>query len=308
MKRYPAKKKRDKRRNRKSIDILLFLLLAVFILSAVLFGIAAVYQYRHQAEPVIATPLFTDGDVQKMEEEQTEYEHTYYEIIKEDMDLLYQYKERNDETIGIITIRDTILHHPLMQSPTRGESFYLTHDLDRNHNFHGIPFLTLNSDLSRESGNNIIYGHNIIWTEPKDVFCDLVNYEDLDYYKSHPVIEIVTNEGTAKYIIFSYAIMDTADSDNFVYWEDVEWEDDASFNEYMSKMQERNWLNVDVPYNRYDAFITISTCSKELAHSGTNRMVIMARRLEVGEDYYKYIEGASMNPDPLLPRKLRGEK
>ena len=240
-----------------------------------------------------------------MEEGQTEYEHTYYEIVREDLNLLKQYQARNDETVGIITIRDSILRHPLMQSPERGESFYLNHDLDRNHNFHGIPFLTLKSDIARTEGNNIIYGHNIIWTEPQDVFCDLCNYESLDYYKSHPIIEIVTNQGTAKYLIFSYAIMDTSDTDYFVYWEDTSWEDDTSFNSYMEQMEARNWLNVGVPYNRFDAFVTISTCSKELAHSGTNRMVVMAKRLEVGEEYLQYVENASIRDNPLLPEKLR---
>ena len=295
-----------KGRRKLNKDNILKLFVVVLLLAAGLFVGLAVYKYFHG--PVVEVepkPLFTEEDKVAMEESQTVYEHKYYEIVQEDLNLLRQYQEKNDETVGIITIRDSILHHPLMQSPERGESFYLYHDLDRNHNFHGIPFLTLKSDIARESGNNIIYGHNIIWTEPQDVFVDLVNYEDIEYYKTHPIIEIVTNQGTAKYLIFSYAIMDTADSDNFVYWEDVEWADDASFNEYMDKMQQRNWLNVDVPVNRYDAFITISTCSKELAHSGTNRMVVMAKRLEVGEDYMKYVNGATMKSDPLLPRKLR---
>lgn len=297
--------RRKKMHRKQHIDRLLGVLVVLLLCIAAGFGAMAVYRYFHPNVEGETIPLFTLSDAEKMVEEQTVYEHSYYEIIPEDMELLRQYQAMNEDTVGVITIRDSILRHPLMQSPARGESFYLSHDLEHNHNFHGVPFLTLASDIARESGNNIIYGHNIIWTEPQDVFCDLCNYEELDYYKTHPVIEIVTNQGTAKYIIFSYAIMDTADSDNFVYWNDVYWEDDTSFNEYMSKMQERNWLDVDVPYNRYDAFITISTCSKELAHSGTNRMVVMARRLEVGEDYRKYVNGAMMNPNPLLPRKLR---
>ena len=73
----------------------------------------------------------------------------------------------------------------------------------------------------------------------------------------------------------------------------------------MEQMEARNWLNVGVPYNRFDAFVTISTCSKELAHSGTNRMVVMAKRLEVGEEYLQYVENASIRDNPLLPEKLR---
>ena len=250
-------------------------------------------------------PVFTTEDRERMEYKQTPYEQRYYEIRDDDMNLFYTYREMNDEVVGVITIPGTTLHHPLMQSPKRGESFYLSHDLSLNHNFHGVPFLTLNSDLSGEEGNNIIYGHNIIHTEPKDVFCDLVGYEDIAYYKAHPVIEIVTDKGTAKYLIFVYAIMDISDADSFVYWEDTVFDDERAFDEYMSKMQERNWLSVDMPYTRYDAFVTISTCSLELAHSGTNRMVVMARRIPVDEDYKRYVNAAKMSENPLLPQKLR---
>ena len=278
-----------------------FILAAVFIYSLLKYQPAQTYTITRE----IAIPT---EEVSELIEEQTPVERKFYEINAKDLGLLREYQKVNDEVVGIITIPDTILRHPLMQSPARGESFYLYHDLDRVHNFHGIPFLTLPSDIYKESGNNIVYGHNIIWTEPKDVFCDLCNYEDINYYKEHPIIEIATNKGTVKYIIFSYALIDTSDPDSFVYWETYDFEDDAVFNSYMNQMMQRNWLITDVPCTRYDAYITISTCSKELAHSGTNRMVVMGRRLEVGEDYERYIENASINPDPLLPRKLRKGK
>lgn len=300
-------KSRNGGKNKAKTLLTNLLVLFCFMAAGFLGGICIINVIRAHKTP--EEPVyFSDDDKNRMIEEQTDYERCYYEIIPEDMALLKQYQELNDEVVGVITIRDSILRHPLMQSPTRGECFYLTHDLDRNHNFHGIPFLTVNSDIAREDGNNIIYGHNIIHTEPKDVFCDLVNYEDIEYYKTHPILEVITNQGTAKYIFFSYAIMDTSDSDAFVYWEDVEWADDKSFYEYMDKMEERNWFETNVPYTRYDAFITISTCSLELAHSGTNRMVLMARRLEVGEDYSKYIEGAKLKANPLLPEKLREDE
>ena len=230
---------------------------------------------------------------------------TCYETNPKDAKLLNRYRERNKDVVGVITVRDSVLRHPLMQSPERGESFYINHDLDLNQNFHGVPFLTLNSDLLRERGNNLVYGHNIIWTYPKDVFCDFVNYEDIEYYKTHPVIEVITQKGTVRYLIFSYAIMDTADPDAFVYWEGTEWETEEEFDSYMEQMEARNWLNTKIPYTINDSFLTISTCSKELAHSGTNRMVVMAKRLMVGEEYIKYVTEAKMKENPYLPEKLR---
>ena len=73
----------------------------------------------------------------------------------------------------------------------------------------------------------------------------------------------------------------------------------------MEEMEKRNWLDVPVDYSREDTFLTISTCSKELAHSGTNRMVLMAKRLDVGEDYTPFVQNAGMCENPYLPSKLR---
>ncbi len=229
----------------------------------------------------------------------------YFEYVKKDASLLARYRELNKDVVGIITIRDSILRHPVVQSPDKGEDFYLYHDLNLSPNTHGVPFLTLDSDLLKDGGNAILYGHNIIWTEPKDIFCDLINYENLKYYREHPVIEVVTAKGTAKYLIFLYALMDTADSDAFVYWKNTGWADEEEFQNYMEEMEKRNWLSTEIPYSIEDTFLTISTCSKELPHSGTNRMIVMAKRLRVGEEYEKYVKNAEMNASPYLPEKLR---
>lgn len=233
------------------------------------------------------------------------FQDNYFERIPADESLLQKYRELNGDVVAVITIHGSILRHPVVQSPEKGEGFYLYHDLNLKPNSHGVPFLTLGSDLNGDGGNAIIYGHNIIWTKPQDIFCDLVNYEDIDYYKEHPVIEIITEKGTAKYLIFSYALMDTSDPDAFVYWENTDWESEEEFQSYMEEMERRNWLDVNIPYSSRDSFLTISTCSKELAHSGTNRMVIMAKRLAVGEDYEIYTMNAEMRKNPYLPEKLR---
>ena len=223
---------------------------------------------------------------------------------KKDRELLEKYKAYNEDCVGIISIEDTVLNHPLMQSPY-DEDFYLTHDLDKNYNNYGVPFLTLSSDLKRESGNNIIYGHNIRYKE-RDVFADLVFYEDIEFYKNHPLVKLVTEDGTDYYIIFAYYLIDTKDND-FVYWDNCEWESESNYLKYMEEVGKRNWLNCEIPCDISDKYLTLSSCSVELAHSGSNRMVVMARKLYSGEDYKKYTEFATAKENPLLPSRLTCE-
>ncbi|SDJ50059.1 sortase, SrtB family [Lachnospiraceae bacterium G41] len=221
---------------------------------------------------------------------------------KADKELLEKYKAYNEDCAGIISIEDTVLNHPLMQSPY-DEDFYLTHDLDKNKNNYGVPFLTLSSDLKRENGNNIIYGHNILYNE-RDIFADLVFYENIEFYKNHPIIKLVTEDGTDYYLIFAYYLIDTKDND-FVYWDKCEWESESEYLKYMEEVDKRNWINCEIPCNINDKYLTLSSCSVELAHSGTNRMVVMARKLNPGEGYEKYIDFASPKESPLLPSRLK---
>ena len=221
---------------------------------------------------------------------------------KADMKLLEKYKAYNEDCVGIISIEDTVLNHPLMQS-AYDENFYLNHDLNKNPNSYGVPFLTLSSDLKKDSGNNIIYGHNIRINE-RDVFADLAFYEDIDFYKKHPLIKLVTDEGTDYYIIFAYYLIDTDDNE-FVYWDKTAWESEADYLNYMEEVDKRNWLETEIPCGMNDKYLTLSSCSIELAHSGTNRMVVMARKLKPDEDYNLYLESSTKRNKPLLPEKLR---
>ena len=221
---------------------------------------------------------------------------------KVDMKLLEKYKAYNEDCIGIISIEDTVLNHPLMQS-AYDEDYYLNHDLNKTPNSYGVPFLTLSSDLKKDSGNNIIYGHNIRINE-RDVFADLVFYEDIDFYKKHPLIKLVTDGGTDYYIIFAYYLIDTDDNE-FVYWDKTAWESESDYLNYMAEVDKRNWLETEIPCGMNDKYLTLSSCSVELAHSGTNRMVVMARKLKQEEDYRNYSVGASLKNNPLLPEKLR---
>ena len=221
---------------------------------------------------------------------------------KSDRELLEKYKEYNEDCVGIISIEDTVLNHPLMQS-AYDEDFYLNHDLDKNHNGYGVPFLTLSSDLKKDSGNNVIYGHNIRIND-RDVFADLVFYEDIDFYKAHPLIKLVSDEGTDYYVIFAYYLIDTDDNE-FVYWDKTAWESETDFLNYMKEVDKRNWLETEIPCGINDKYLTLSSCSVELAHSGTNRMVVMARKLKADEDYGLYIESAVKRNNPRLPEKLR---
>lgn len=226
-----------------------------------------------------------------------------YEVKEEDLKLLEKYKEYNKDVVGLIRINDTVLNHPIVHTP-EDEEYYLYKDLDKKYNSHGVPFLSAQSQMEQKEGNMIVYGHNIK-IRTRDVFADLAYYEDLEFYKEHPIIETVSKSGTRKWLIFCYFITDNSDKDPFRYSDYTSFLSMKEQEEYFSKVQERNWLNVPVEIGMEDTCIMLSSCSNELAGSGTNRMVVMAKLINSNADYRAIVDAAVMAEDPLLPEKLR---
>ena len=230
-------------------------------------------------------------------------ELTPYIESEEDLLLLQKYQDYNSDVVGIIRIEGTVLNHPIVQT-VEDEEYYLYKDLDKKYNSHGVPFLSKDSQMEGQGSNCVVYGHNI-YKISRDVFADLMGYKDVEYYKEHPVIETVSESGTRKWLIFAYFIVDNSDADPFQYSDVTSFMSERAFEEYIYEVQKRNWLDVPLDLSMGDTILTLSSCSKELAGSGTNRMVVMAKQLDKDEDYFATVEGAKKALSPLLPEKLR---
>lgn len=222
---------------------------------------------------------------------------------EEDLLLLQKYQDYNSDVVGIIRIEGTVLNHPIVQM-VEDEEYYLYKDLDKKYNSHGVPFLSKDSKMEGQGGNCVVYGHNI-YKISRDVFADLMGYKDVEYYKEHPVIETISESGTRKWLIFAYFIVDNSDADPFQYSDVTSFMSERAFEEYIYEVQKRNWLDVPLDMSMGDTILTLSSCSKELAGSGTNRMVVMAKQLDKDEDFFATVEGAKNALSPLLPEKLR---
>ena len=98
--------------------------------------------------------------------------------------------------------------------------------------------------------------------------------------------------------------MDNADEEPFQYSDTVNFLSMAAYTEYMDEVEERNWLCVPYEHSIDDTYLTLSSCSNELAGSGTNRMVVMAVQIPYGLDVSAQVADTSMAEAPGLPEKL----
>ncbi|MCD8196195.1 MAG: hypothetical protein LUE24_03370 [Lachnospiraceae bacterium] len=99
--------------------------------------------------------------------------------------------------------------------------------------------------------------------------------------------------------------MDTSDTDPFRYSDVTGFLAKRDFEEYVENIKIRNWIDVDILVEYGDTLLTLSSCSVELPGSGTNRMVVVARLMENGEDFSELIGQAEAADEPVLPEKLQ---
>ena len=70
---------------------------------------------------------------------------------------LYQ---QNGDLVGWISIADTNINYPVMQSVNE-PNFYLKHSFDKEYSDYGCPYVQEDCDVQEPSDNLVIYGHHM---------------------------------------------------------------------------------------------------------------------------------------------------
>ena len=70
---------------------------------------------------------------------------------------LYQ---QNGDLVGWISIADTNINYPVMQSVNE-PNFYLKHGFDKEYSDYGCPYVQEDCDVQEPSDNLVIYGHHM---------------------------------------------------------------------------------------------------------------------------------------------------
>lgn len=251
-------------------------------LCAVLFLIFAVMVHRQYADEKqsaeafdsIASLVMTDPTVPVVEEGEAESEATT-DAETETVPELTAYEkyaavyEQNTDFVGWISIEGTNIDYPVMQTIDRPD-YYLKRGFDKSYSDYGVPYVQENCDLSM-SDNLVIYGHHM---NNGSMFADLCKYTDADFYAEHKTIHYDTLSGYGEYEIVAVFKTVAYSQDGFKYYHFVNAEDEAAFDDYITKCKELSLYETGVTAEYGDKLITLSTCE----YSRTNgRMVVVAK-------------------------------
>ncbi|MCB6416636.1 class B sortase [Faecalimonas umbilicata] len=105
--------------------------------------------------------------------------------------------EQYPDVRGWISIPDTGIDYPVLQSSADDPQYYLRRNYKGEYDINGSIFLQWDCDV-REGQNLVIYGHNM---KSGVMFGTLDEYADLPYCKEHPAVLFQTEGGVYSYTV-----------------------------------------------------------------------------------------------------------
>lgn len=180
--------------------------------------------------------------------------------------------EQNDAFFAWVKIEGTKIDYPVMQT-VDDPNFYLKHAFDKSYSDYGVPYIQENC-LIDNCDNIVVYGHNM---NNGSMFADLCKYEDEEFYKEHKYIQFDTLLDYGRYEIVAVFKTVAYSDEGFKYFNFVNAEDEADFNEYIETCKSLQLYDTGVGAEYGDILLTLSTCE----YSQTDgRIVVVAKLID----------------------------
>jgi sortase B len=183
--------------------------------------------------------------------------------------------DQNPEMMGWLKIEGTPIDYPVMQSSADAYDYYLSHAFDKSDDINGTLFIDARNHIIDRDTNVIIYGHNM---KSEKMFGSLKHYLDQSYLDAHPTIQFDTIYEKATYQIVAVCLskVEYQDEASFRYYNFLETDSEASFNEYLANIRQLEVFDKDIDAKYGDKLLTLSTCNNYIEDG---RMFIVAKKI-----------------------------
>ena len=214
-----------------------------------------------------------------------------HEVTLPQAEMLYsmsQLYELNDDTIGWLTIDDTNIDYPVMQS-MEDEEYYLERGFDKEYNSNGCLIMDTDSvvgsgtkdndyaDGTLPSTNLIIHGHHM---KNGEMFGNLDKYKDVKYFKDHRTIEFSSLYENREYeicAVFLSQVYLKTQTDVFKFYNFFQADTEEEFNDFYDNIKKLSLYDTGVTAKYGDEFITLSVCAY---HVENGRLVVVGKRIK----------------------------
>lgn len=182
---------------------------------------------------------------------------------------LYQ---QNGDLVGWISIADTNINYPVMQSVNE-PNFYLKHGFDKEYSDYGCPYVQEDCDVQEPSDNLVIYGHHM---SNGSMFAHLEKFKSKDFWSEHRMITFNTLTDKQEYEIVAVfrTVVYTDSPEAFKFYRFIDAESANAFDDFIAKCKELSFYDTGVTAEYGDKLITLSTCEYSRSSS---RLVVVAK-------------------------------
>ncbi|WP_251211863.1 class B sortase [Adlercreutzia murintestinalis] len=132
----------------------------------------------------------------------------------------------NPDVVGWVSVPGTRINSAIVQAPADDPTYYLSHDIRRNANHLGCPYLDATcASTGLLSGNAVVFGHHIKYGAP--MFADFAAFASQEFARTHAVILLQTPFEKRMLTVSGAAIINGydqtkrttfADQDDFAAW------------------------------------------------------------------------------------------
>lgn len=251
--------------------------IAFFLLIAIISGVM-IYDYYKKAD---TQEELYENLAQIVEQNEAETETKATEPTENaEPAILPEYAEffeQNSDIVGWITIPDTKINYPVMQSPDN-PNFYLKHGFDKACSDYGCPYVSEECDVNKPSDNLIIYGHHM---KNGSMFSALEKFKSKDFWEEHRTVYFNTiyEKQTYEIVAVFKTVVYTDSDDEFRYYRFVDAETPEQFDEYIVTIKAKAFYDTGISAEYGDRLITLSTCE----YSNKNgRLVLVAKKVTEG--------------------------
>ena len=180
--------------------------------------------------------------------------------------------ERNRDLVGWVSIPDTRINYPVIQSAVK--DYYLRRNFEKKRANHGSIYVWEQADVFAPSDNVTLFGHRM---NDGTMFYDLLNYAREEFWQAHPTFRFDTLEGEYKYEIFAAFRTSGTGGEGFDYHTFVNAADSVQFDAFVNKCRELSLYDTGITPQYGDKLATLSTCDYALKNG---RMVVVGHRID----------------------------
>jgi len=201
-------------------------------------------------------------------------------VIQDSFKELY---EQNSDIVGWITVENTDIDYPIMQSDDN--DYYMEKDFDKQYSYPGSIFLDFRCDFRNMymSAHQIVYGHNM---KNGTMFQQLTKYQDEEFFQENRYININTLYGSYVFEVFS-----AYETPVSFYYLKTDFSDKGEWYEFIEMLQQKSDFETDIVLSSDDVVLTLSTCTNR--HDDNYRYVVHAKLTnpELYDMVYEYMYG-----------------